>query len=510
MNIAFRADASLEIGTGHVMRCLALAQELARRGHVCRFICRDLPGNLGARIAAEFPLTLLPAPDGPAPAPPPAHAAWARVAPSRDADETAAALGPCDWLVVDHYALDARWQTAARPPGARLLVIDDLADRPHACDLLLDQTLGRAGADYDALLPPEAEVLAGPRHALLRPEFAAARADAIARRGGGGLRHLLIAPGGVDAGNVTGRALRALAGLPAAARPDGLRVTVALGPTAPHLAALRKLRLPFPCDVRSGVADMAALMRDADLCIGAAGGSAWERCALGLPTALVVLADNQRAGARALADAGAALWIGPPDAGFEGRLAAGLRRLSAPGALAAMAAAAQNIADGNGSARVADAMDWPLALRPARIEDAETVWHWRAALPADHFRAGLPPPLADHMAWWARALADPAHGLLMAHGAHLRLDRIGGGRAAVSILLAPEARGRGLGLRLLGLVAARARRAGLRGLVADVAATNAASCALFRKAGYHDSGTRDGFIRFTRGLGAPEPRQEAP
>jgi len=500
MKVAFRTDASLTIGTGHVMRCLTLARELARRGHDCRFVCRDLPGNLNALVAAEFPLTVLPAPTGPAPArpsdlAPPDHAPWAGVSWGQDAAESRLALGSVEWLIVDHYAFDARWQGDARPEGARVMVIDDLADRRHACDLLLDQNLGRAGADYDGLLPDDAERLIGPRYALLRPEFAANRDAALARRGGP-MRRLLIAPGGVDAGNVSGILLQALASLPL---PAGFSATVALGPTAPHLAALRGMSLPFPCDIRAAVPDMAALMSEADLCVGAAGGSAWERCALGLPTLLLVLADNQRDAARALALAGAAwspgdLHIGPAD-----WLAEGLRRLSDPAALTAMSIAAARITDGKGTFRVADALEWPLHLRAATMADAETVWHWRERLPSCHFRAGPNPGLPHHLAWWAKALRSSACHLLMAEGAHLRLDIAGHG-AAVSILLAPEARRRGLGLRLLALLERHARRLGLKTLTAEAATGNEASCALFRSAGYHETGTEGSFIRFSRPL----------
>lgn len=354
MRVAFRADAALTIGTGHVMRCLTLARELHARGHSCHFICRDLPGGLGAQVAAEFPLALLPAPVGPAPEGPPDHAAWAGVPWQQDAAETRAAAWDAEWLVVDHYAFDARWQAAARPEGARVMVLDDLADRPHACDLLLDQNLGRDGADYDALLPDHAERLVGPRYALLRPEFAATRPAALARRGGP-LRHLLIAPGGVDAGNVTGLCLTALATLPL---PPGFRVTVALGPTAPHLAALRAMALPFACTVLAG-ADMAALMTDADLCIGAAGGTMLERCCLGLPSILIVLAENQERATRHFVFAGTAVSVsrfGQPS--FEIDLAAALKQCLSAGRLGEMARAAAAICDGQGTRRVADAIDY--------------------------------------------------------------------------------------------------------------------------------------------------------
>ncbi len=142
------------------------------------------------------------------------------------------------------------------------------------------------------------------------------------------------------------------------------------------------------------------------------------------------------------------------------------------------------------------------------MDDSEQVWLWRAGLPPDHFRAGRNPPLPDHLGWWARTLQSPARHLLMANGAHLRLDGTGT-HAAVSILLGPRARGRGLGLRLLHLGAAHARRAGLRTLVASVATHNAASCQLFRKAGYRETAAEAGFVDFSLAIG-PEPRQDTP
>lgn len=501
MRIGFRADAALTIGTGHVMRCLTLARELATRGHTCHFVCRDLPGDLNAQVAQEFPLTVLPAPSAPlADGAPderlPAHAAWAGVSWAQDAAETRAALGPVDWLVADHYAFDARWEQAACPAGAQLMVIDDLADRPHACALLLDANLGRTASDYETLLPPSAERLTGPRHALLRPEFARTRAIALARRGGA-LRHVLIAPGGVDADNVTGRLLVMLASLPL---PDPVQVTVALGPTAPHVGDLQAMDLPFRCQIRAGVADMAALMADADLCIGAAGGSTWERCALGLPTLILVLADNQEAGAAALVDAGAALALGRPDGRLAERLAAGMRQLSDPAALAAASAAAARLCDGKGTGRVADALETPLHLRPATASDAEAVWQWRAALPAEHFRAGPNPTLRAHRSWWDAALAAPGRHLLMAADlAHLRLDLEDSG-ARVSLLLAPHARGRGLGRRLLARLDQYAQGLGLQHLIAEVAKTNPASAEVFSGAGYTETARTGGFRLFIRHL----------
>ncbi|MCW5726962.1 MAG: UDP-2,4-diacetamido-2,4,6-trideoxy-beta-L-altropyranose hydrolase [Parvibaculum sp.] len=354
MHVAFRADAALTIGTGHVMRCLTLARALALQGHNCRFVCRDLPGNLNRQIAAEFSLSSLPPPHGPVPASPPAHAAWAGVGWAQDAAETRTALqaAPIDWLVLDHYAFDARWQKTALPDGTKLMVIDDLADRPHACDLLLDQNLGHEPEDYEALVPAGTPCLTGPRYALLRPEFAAQRAQALAGRAGRGLRHLLISMGGVDTVDATLTILRALPGAPL---PENLEIAVIMGAQAPALEQVRALagEMPWRTKVVVDVRDMAARMGQADLAIGAGGGTTWERCCLGLPSIIVQIAENQAGIAQALAKAGAALDPGPlhtPD--FAHRLRAALADARDPGRMAALSENAAALCDGEGVGRV--------------------------------------------------------------------------------------------------------------------------------------------------------------
>ncbi len=308
MRIAFRTDASLDIGNGHVMRCLALAASMRREGADCRFITRAHPGHLAALIRSQgFEVALLPqtaavtqqpAEQNPAA---PAHAAWLGCAWQTDAAQSRHLLEAWvpDWLVLDHYALDARWESALRPYYGKLLVIDDLADRRHGCDLLVDQNFGRDSDDYAALTPAGCTVLCGPEYALLREEFASWRQQSLARRQLTTVQSLLITMGGVDKGNATGTALNALR---QSTLPADCGITVVMGPNAPHLAAVRKQAhsLPWPVDVQVGVSDMARLMASSDLCIGAAGSTAWERCCLGLPSVLLVLAENQETAARRL------------------------------------------------------------------------------------------------------------------------------------------------------------------------------------------------------------------
>lgn len=484
------------------MRCLTLARALQRGGADCRFITRALPGHLADRIEVDgFGVTLLPAPQGQAPTGPPDHAHWAGVSLARDADETRAVLdaSPTDWLVLDHYAFDARWQAAARPAGTRLMVIDDLADRPHDCALLVDQNFGHASRQYDGLVPDRCVRLIGPRHALLRPEFAAARAKALADRKGRGLRHLLITMGGVDRADATSAVLTALC---AATLPDELRITVIMGAGAPALEQVRALAMktPWPTEVSVDVTDMAERMAAADLAIGAGGGTTWERCCLGLPSIIVETAENQAGIAQMMSAAGAALDPGPlaaPD--FAQSLQATLAE--APSRLGTMSDAAARICDGDGVARVVLAMQEsaPVLFRTATRADSRRVWEWRLTFDPAFTRAGEDTSYAKHDAWFSRALEAPEKTIcIVLRGplpcGYLRLDRTGGRRARVSLCLSPEARGKGLGHLLLAEADRLAAAQKIECLEAEIHSRNLGSRRVFERAGYVEDHIEDEFM----------------
>lgn len=315
MQVAFRADASLQMGTGHVMRCLTLADALRERGASCTFVCRPHPGHLLALIAQRGHQALA-LPDLQEGAQPnlngTAHAHWLSTCWTTDGQDTQQVLNvhtggqPVDWLVVDHYALDARWEEALRPQAQRIMVIDDLADRPHACDLLLDQTFGRQAADYIPFVTDDCTLLCGSQYALLRPEFAALREYSLRRRAQPALKELLITMGGVDNDNVTGAVMR---GLQNCSLPEDCRLTVVMGQTAPWLKDVQSLsrQMPRPTRVLVDVDNMAQLMADSDLAIGASGATSWERCCLGVPSIMFVVAENQLKVAKGLEEADAAL-----------------------------------------------------------------------------------------------------------------------------------------------------------------------------------------------------------
>jgi UDP-2,4-diacetamido-2,4,6-trideoxy-beta-L-altropyranose hydrolase len=308
MKVAFRTDASISIGTVHFMRCLTLAVELKQKDFEVIFISYNLPAYLCDMLKKNgFAYVLLGVIGTREPTDELLHSSWLGTSQHQDAKATVQALSDnfCDWLIVDHYALDERWEKTVRVCCKKLMVIDDLADRSHQCDLLLDQNLGRQLNDYVNLVPKHCKVLAGSQYALLRPEFAALRSYSLQRRKQPVLKQMLITMGGIDQPNATGQVMQLLK---SCILPQDCRISVVMGAEAPWLQQVRAQAqdMPWPTEVLVNVSNMAQRMADSDLAIGAAGSTSWERCCLGLPTLMVVLADNQRAIAEVLQAAGAA------------------------------------------------------------------------------------------------------------------------------------------------------------------------------------------------------------
>ncbi|GIO10582.1 UDP-2,4-diacetamido-2,4,6-trideoxy-beta-L-altropy ranose hydrolase [Cohnella xylanilytica] len=347
MNVYIRADASVRIGTGHVMRCLSLADELRERGAKVAFLCRELEGNLISYIRERgYPARTigeLPSADS-----------WL-VDAKRTLellDEAASEGAPADWLVVDHYSLDRRYELIVGTRARRIMVVDDLANRPHRCDLLLDQNYYEAPrARYVGLVPDDCSLLLGPRYALLRPEFAEARSRV---RRAGAVRRALVSFGGTDPGGVTLTALRALAPLAA----EGLGLTVVAGKLNRDAEAIELACREVPNARFIRHADrMAELMAEADLAIGAGGATTWERCCLGLPSLIVTIADNQRELTEQAEAAGAVRCLGTAESVDERVLReAVLQLMDRPSELSRMSENAMKLTDGRGAEIVAKEM----------------------------------------------------------------------------------------------------------------------------------------------------------
>ncbi|MED4877004.1 UDP-2,4-diacetamido-2,4,6-trideoxy-beta-L-altropyranose hydrolase [Anoxybacillus geothermalis] len=309
MNVVFRVDSSVTIGTGHVMRCLTLAKQLKQKNVNISFICRDLEGNLINFIKDHgFAVYVLPKirineTDNND------TFKWYKENWKQDVRETLniikAQIRSIDFFIIDHYGIDEKWESKLKPFTKKLMVIDDLANRKHVCDFLLDQNLYLNYQErYKNLVPPECKQLLGPNYVLLREEFIEASHQSRIRNGE--IHNILVFFGGTDPTNETVKALDALALL-----DNNIKVNVVVGSSNK-----RKDEIQEYCDRYSNfffhcqVSNMAELMNEADLAIGAGGTTTWERCYLGLPSITIIVADNQIELTDAVSQFGATINLG--------------------------------------------------------------------------------------------------------------------------------------------------------------------------------------------------------
>lgn len=358
MKVVFRTDSSLMIGTGHLMRCLALAGELSARGEQVVFICRNLPGNMNTQVLRnghklhELPLddnTLMDNPDISE------YERWLAVEEETDALQTGRVLAEkenhADVLVVDHYALDSAWERQMLPYIKRLMVIDDLANRCHDCHILLDQNLYEdMEKRYEHLVGADTQLLLGPTFALLRKEFNSQR-KVMAKRDGR-VRKVMVSFGGADRTNETLKFLNALK----KAKTGALNFEVIVGKTNPNNNIIKE-----KCDSMSNVAyhravdDIARLMAMVDLAVGAGGTSTWERCCLGLPAVTVAVAENQVEVARLSERMGFAVYLGISEQVSADRMIKYVAELAEDRPkMLAMSSAGMKLVDGLGVNRVCD------------------------------------------------------------------------------------------------------------------------------------------------------------
>jgi UDP-2,4-diacetamido-2,4,6-trideoxy-beta-L-altropyranose hydrolase len=491
MKVAIRTDASLNIGSGHLMRCLCLANALRSCGAEVQFLCRELPEHLQRLVSdqghALVPLQTDSEPDVRKSAL--AEQAWSRSDQIQDADISLASLAgaPFDWLVLDHYGLGRIWEArTGQSATMRLMVIDDLA-REHDCDVLLDQNFHPdAASRYRDIVPKHCQQLLGPRYALLRPEFQSARQRVLPREGE--VRRVLIFMGGMDANNTTQKVLNAVAMLE---RSD-LTVNVVIGQTHPAREAIQSRCQSMPnthCHVQTD--RMADLLAETDLAIGAGGSATWERCALGVPTLTLCLAPNQRDIVFNCARQG--LVYAPDSASSATALSLHLKAmLDNSGLRHFLSHAGMNVVDALGANRVVKLLSaGQIKVRQATVEDSIAVHSWRNAAGVRAMsRNNAPIPLAEHQRWFEKTLRNPTRHLLIGDlnaipvGA-VRFD-IQGGEATVSIFLCPDRVGQGLGPSLLHAAERWLERKHpeITALQADTLAKNLPSRRLFESCGY--------------------------
>lgn len=481
MIVIFRSDASSDIGSGHIMRCLALAEELKANGWVCIFAC--VPETLEA-----VPLLAL--------------SSFETCSP-----EEVQTIRP-DLLIVDHYGLDAGYERSVSKWCRKIAVIDDLANRPHDCDLLIDQTYGRAAEEYNGLVPDNCRVLTGSDYMLLRPQFSQAREKAKIRRKKNPSNRILIATGSTNYKNIVSKILRGFKGYKD--YPFDIRVVLSSG--APQIDEVQHIIRDINAagvhktSIYLDVTDMAAMMVEVDIAVGAGGTTTWERCCLGLPTLMIELADNQTTTIEALRKVGAVIYAGHGnDLDAIKEIPENIQNvLSTPEKLHALTEASFRICDGLGLPRAALAIKEiccaGMMFRPAENVDSERLLSWRndERTRASSINMNTVSP-EDHDRWFENILRAESPRVFIAEDNGIPVGTIrrdeNEGELYLSWTVNPDFRGRGIGEAMLSSFI-RLQPAVYKALIKE---ENTASIHIAERCGFTRSGAFDGLLIFTYG-----------
>lgn len=525
--VLIRADAGDRIGHGHLGRCATLARELIRLGADVTLVVGERLGAteaIATRASSLEPLTVvtIPVPGGADDDVQAAGPVWRRADQERDAALSRAAVagGGPDVVVIDHYRLDATWESAFRSAGARVLVIDDLADRRHDCDALVDMGVrDDPEQDYATLVDAGATRLFGPRYAVIDPAYAVAGARTEQERRQSGRARMVVAFGGSGSSQLSAAVL-------AAADCDRLRDLDV------EVVVPRPLRLDDPLAValsqRSDVVvhqspdGLTAILSGADLAVGAGGVTTWERLAAGVPSIVITTASNQEPSTQRLASDGLLLHLGSAEDVDPMRLRDAIIRLVEDASQRArMRAAGCALVDADGARRVAI----------AALETSTGVTRLRPASPSDALAllgltndpevrrqsfTGRPVALDDHLAWFDQQLEDPRRALFVLEVGAVIVGQIRFSPAddglELSYSLDAAVRGRGLAAGLISEGCRQVRAHGESGIiVARTRSQNAASRRALVRAGFglHDTSDPDRVTYWHDGT-EPAGRSEQP
>ncbi len=480
MKIAIRVDASTLIGSGHVMRCLVLADAIKAKGHHVVFVCLPLNGALIDYVKQRGHDVIKLSQDAMSALPPDAseYEIWLQRPIETDAYDFLAYVGSLDIVITDHYAIGYSWQKIVKATlNCKIVAIDDLC-REHMVDLLVDQTLGRHILEY----PSVKNVLAGSDYALLSPDFYKKRENAFTRKLDRADLKVLITMGGVDRHNVTLQVLHTLVNALDA------KFTVLLGKKAPHYEAVKEFCAEFNhinhldfCD------DMPSLMLQHAVSIGAPGMTSWERACLGLPSIIIPIADNQKHVAESLNKSGVSEVVSM-DA-ISSDLKPALDKLLQN--YTAYLDTSLGVCDGLGINRVVQEIldENPLRLVKANEGHIEIIYAWQSHEQTRKYSNNANVPSCDdHVAWMQRKLASYTDYFYLAqmketgeYCAAVRLDRVSENKYVISIFLNPECYGKKIGAKVLALID---EIHPVKEINAQVLIENSASQKLFERAGY--------------------------
>ncbi len=506
--VVVRCDASLSIGSGHVIRCRTLGRELKKSGAEVLFLCRRQPGDLIGLLEREFQVLTLPKQqllpcEGLENRE--LYSAWLGCSQEQDAQDFIQALlianlNNFDWLIADHYGLDATWESQVqiglkKDVPHKLLAIDDLADRNHQADILLDQNFFGESSNqrYQWLVPTQCRQLLGPQYALLGPEYAVLHPLVPSRKDA---CRVLIFFGGVDKENLTTRALEAFND----PKLDHLSVDVVLGHASPHRKAVAELVAQRNLTtLHDPLPSLAGLIARADLAIGAGGTTSWERACLRLPSLVVTIAANQKSFTEALHNAGHIRLLGDASTVSSSHIRHALKTWVSE---SLRTNAGWNLTDGFGARRLVLAMlgtKSAISLRPAEADDESLLLHWAndPQVRKNSFSPNLITP-SEHHKWFMRGLSNSNRLLLIATTednfpiGQIRFDRLpipangGAQEAMIDLSIDRCARGHGLAVKVLnlGFLAMKKHWGPRIEAVAEVWTSNAASNACFARANF--------------------------
>ena len=493
--IVFRVDAATRIGIGHVMRCLTLAKKLLPTHNDIVFLCKQHHGNLIAYIAQQgFQVHALSAPRQPIDNIAD-ESLWLGCHYQEDANECLQVLTNypnVDLLIVDHYSLDHHWQTLMKARCKKVMVIDDLANRQHQCELLLDQTLGRKAQDYQALVPKHCQLMLGEQYILLRDEFVQLRSKAQQQRVTVKHKnHIMLSMGGSDPDNITQKILNDLLILKKSS--PQLQLTIVVSSSYPFLKALQTLTKNQPwITLAINPQSMAEIMLGADIAIGSSGATAWERCCLGLPTITLISAANQQKIAVMLASAGAAINLGHYQQLSQEKLFQALQKLRED-ANYYLNMVEQSFAccDGLGATKTANkiflSINNQVSLLPATKQHAKVIFTWQSnPRVRKYLRNTKPVQWQEHINWLSTILTDPNIYLFLIKlnetpVGTLRLDKINNQQWEISIIVDPNYQGKNIALKAIQQIPKTFKA---DGIIAEVHPDNHASHKLFTAAGF--------------------------
>jgi UDP-2,4-diacetamido-2,4,6-trideoxy-beta-L-altropyranose hydrolase len=493
------------------MRCLSLAIALRERGAVCHFVCRNHRGNLAELIRSlGFAVDLLPiavALKGALTSSDRVgiYAEWLGAPWEIDAEETGVLIGgeSVDWVIVDHYGIDQKWEKAVRPFCRQIMVIDDLANRSHDCDLLVDQNLIKDFEHrYKTLVPEQCTCLLGPNFAQLQAHYAIAHRRTPPRIGP--IYRILVYFGGADFNNLTAMAISAFIGL----EREDIILDVVVNSQSPSYASTRDLissaknivlhgTLPTLCD----------LMIQADVALGASGATTWERCCLGLPCYVVTLAENQEPVAEALHRKGFVKWIGnQSEVSIPSFEVVFSEILAEKQDLSNWSSHCRTLVDGQGAERIVAVMmlnkDTPLRVRPAEVDDEQILLDW-ANDPLVRKNAFTPDLIEalTHRQWFYKRLRYPdayriyiietEKGLPIGQ-VRFELDH---NEWKIGYSIDKKARGKGLAARAMQMALDQFRNDSPNSwLIGHVKSTNIVSQKVFEKLAFDKSSNADGLV----------------